>query len=200
MNSPHDPFSASFDAIEVDPAQARAAFDHALSIAAPTAAAPEIGAPGFYLIDDAGGRFSVDRDMGVVSVKDEAVLAREHGAVHTVKLRVVHASGEAFEQELQLRVTGMVPHMVGAEDMFAIGRELAPPPAPVVAAPQRPIAIAHWTNYSAAHAALGKAEIPRVRRSFIAAELPAMERVACAASLTITEELPAVGAHAPWSL
>lgn len=98
MTTPDD-FAQDFDAIEI----ARAA----------------AGEPGFYLADDAGCRFVVDREFGVVSLRDEALLANERGAVHSVKLRVVESTGESYELEMKLRVTGLVPHMLGAEELFA---------------------------------------------------------------------------------
>jgi hypothetical protein len=38
-------------------------------------AAPSLEEPGFYLVDDAGGRFRVDRQWGIVSVANDDVLA-----------------------------------------------------------------------------------------------------------------------------
>lgn len=98
MTTPDD-FAQDFDAIEI--------------------AHASTGEPGFYLADDAGGRFVVDRQFGVVSLRDEALLASERGAVHSVKLRVVEATGESYELEMKLRLTGLVPQMVGAEELFA---------------------------------------------------------------------------------
>ena len=208
MSSSHDPFSALFDAIDVDIERSPSALDHALAIAAPTAAAPDFTAPGFYLLDDVGGRFDVDREFGVITLKDESILATEHGAIHSVRLRVIEQSGASYDMDMRLRLTGRVPQMVGAEDnAFLVGlasgetHQAAPQ---AVAAPQpvaptsveKPEPIASWTRYAAAHAAPGKAELVRTRRTFIAAELPAI--AADIAALSIDEKLPPVGLRGPW--
>ena len=69
--------------------------------------------PGFYLVDDAGGRFIVDRQWGIVSVANDDVLAREPGAVHGVMLRVIEPSGASYQLPMQLRLTGR-EHPLGA--------------------------------------------------------------------------------------
>lgn len=211
MSSSHDPFSALFDAINVDIERSPSALDHALAIAAPTAAAPDFTAPGFYLLDDIGGRFAVDREFGVITLKDESILATEPGAIHSVRLRVIEQSGASYDMEMRLRLTGRVPQMVGAEDnaflvSLATGEthQAAPAAPQAVAAPQTvallpveaPAPIASWTRYAAAHAAPGKAELVRTRRTFISAELPAI--AAGSAALSIDEALPPVGLHGPW--
>ena len=211
MSSSHDPFSALFDAIDVDIERSPSALDHALAIAAPTAAAPDLTTPGFYLLDDVGGRFDVDRDFGVITLKDESVLATEHGAIHSVRLRVIEQSGASYDMEMRLRLTGRVPQMVGAEDSaFLVGlatgeTHQAAPAAPLAAAAPQAVAspaveppapIASWTRYAAAHAAPGKAELVRTRRTFISAELPAI--AADIAALSIDEALPPVGLRGPW--
>ena len=128
MNTPRDPFSAAFDSIEIDPAKAPSAeaFDRALAFCAPqddeqmlarSAAAPQT--PGFYLIDDAHGRFVVDHDTGVVSLKDESILDTEMGQIHPARLRVVESSGHIYTLDLLLRLTGRVPQMAGSEDLLA---------------------------------------------------------------------------------
>lgn len=155
MNQPLDPFAQSFDAIEVGQSDVRRAFEQAIALSAPSAAAPDFAAPGFYLVDDAGGRFVVDRDMGMVSLRDAALLVREAGAVHQVRLKVVQASGNGYELNMTLRVTGHVPQMVGAEE-FAFG-QAAPlfETAPTVS-PRRSIAWeAFSTTANAAPAPLG---------------------------------------------
>jgi hypothetical protein len=139
MTAPPDPFAINFDAIEIDPARAPApsAIERAL--------AATQDRPGFYLIGDAGGRFVVDREFGVISLRDEALLAREGDQVHAVRLRVVPSSGDSYELEMELRVTGMVPQMLGAED-FGLGGEIAEAPAPL--APRAPVV--PWTVFAAA--------------------------------------------------
>jgi len=166
MIPPLDPFALHFDSIEIDPTRAptRTAIEHALSLCAPpedallttTAAGPDFEAPGFHLLDDAGGRFVVDRDMGVVSLKDETWLAREPGAVHAVRLRVVERSGESYEMDLQLRLTGLVPQVVGAEEFAAIAG-LAPAPAVAdLPAPTRPLL--PWPTFAITTAVRASAE------------------------------------------
>lgn len=212
MMSSSDPFSASFDSIDLSgKAPSKEAIDHAFGVCAPSAAAPEFAEPGFYLIDDARGRFVVDRDMGVVSVKDEATFVQEQGSVHGVTLRVVERSGESYELAMQLRVTGMIPQMVGAEenDFFATAAVELKPRTLValkierepVAAPQpvAPTAITPWNEYAVAHAKLGKGQIVRPRRSLIVPPYPT-ESPFTDAALTISETLPQVGSTAPWSL
>jgi len=196
--SAHDPFSASFDSIEIDGTRPPlAAFDHALALAAPSTAAPEFAQAGFYLVDDAGGRFTIDREMGVVSLRDAATLERERFAIHTVRVNVIEQSGHSYEMEMQLRLTGLVPQMVGAEDaLFSIPSTEAPQQA--LAAPvELPIVESHWTKYAAANARAGKADIACTRRAFIQAELP----VIAISSATLTlGALPPVGLSSDWSL
>ena len=129
MIPPLDPFAQKFDSIDVDAARSpsAAAIDRAMEIAAPRAEAFET--PGFYLLDDAGGRFTVDRDFGVVSLADETLIVTERGQVHRVELKVVEASGATYNMEMRLRVTGRVPQMVGAEE-FAYLAELTAGPIP----------------------------------------------------------------------
>jgi hypothetical protein len=139
MTTTPDQFAQSFDAIEIDRTHrpSTAAIDSAL-------AACVGDQPGFYLADDADGRFVVDREFGVISLCDEALLATEHGRVHEVKLRVVQAAGDSYTLDLKLRVTGMVPQMVGAEDI-AFGADAAS-----VRTAAAPACVVPWTAFSAA--------------------------------------------------
>jgi len=136
MNQPLDPFAQNFDAIEIGGSDVRRAFEQALALSAPSAAAPEFATPGFYLLDDAGGRFAVDREFGVVSLQSDALLEHEYGAIHSVKLKVVEQSGASYELDMQLRITGHVPQMVGAEDFGFTPANAAP--TPIAAATPRP--------------------------------------------------------------
>jgi hypothetical protein len=117
MSTPRDPFSDSFDSIEIDPAKAPSAetIDRALAFCAPS----DDAAPGFYLIDNAQGRFIVDHDTGVVSLRDAGILDAERGQTHLARLRVVEASGHAYTIELSLLLTGAVPQMSGSDDLSA---------------------------------------------------------------------------------
>ena len=116
MTPPLDPFAKRFDSIEIERAPSAAAIESAFAAIAPTAAAPEDGQPGFFLLDDANGRFIVDREMGVVMLRDETLLTREHGAVYPARLRVVEPSGASYDLDLKLRPTGRVPQVLGSSE------------------------------------------------------------------------------------
>jgi hypothetical protein len=216
-----DPFTQQFDSIEIDPARtpSQAAIESAMALSAPredmltaTAAAPDIVQPGFSLLDDAGGRFVVDRDMGVVTLADEKLLNSERGDVHAVRLRVIEPSGATYELDMRLRITGRVPQMVGAEEFAAIAgltddtivvatrvpvlvTAAEPEQTPAIIAPS-PAQIA-WTRFSAAQA--HAARLPRIqpRRGFIAAEAPDTEQELSFAVEGLPASLPA---HLQWSL
>lgn len=174
MMTPPDPFSQRFDSINVE--------------RAPTPA----NEPGFCLADDAGGRFVIDREFGVVSLRDEKLLASELGQVYAVQLRVVEASGHSYVMELQLRVTGMVPQMVGAED-FGFGGETVTYETPK--APRVP-----WTAFAPARGLQSKPPLD-LRGAYgvlLSTTLPASnERIAIAFGETIPS--PA-SEQANWSL
>jgi len=148
MTQPLDPSAQSSDA-----SAARA--NNVFELPAKSCAS-DFARPGFYLMKDAGGRFVVDRDMGVVSLADAALLERERGATHQVRLKVVEASGESYELDMTLRVTGLVPQMVGPDEFAFGGGEGIEAPAP-----RRSIA---WESYSvtanAAPAPLGDEDAP----------------------------------------
>ena len=154
MSPPTAPFDETFDAIDLDSVAgpSRAAIEHAMAMCAPP---DEPAAPGFYLLDDADGRFVVDRDFGVVSLKDAATLERERGQIRAVRLKVLEASGLSYELELQLRITGVVPQVVGQEAQAAA---LLGEPAPQTSAPARELA---WTRFSPALAASAHRVLPR---------------------------------------
>lgn len=159
---------------------------------APDADAPPcapLAEAGFFLLDDAGGRFVVDREFGVVSVRDQSLVARERGEVHTAKLRVVEASGESYELDLRLRITGRVPQLVGAEEL-----------ADFLAAAEPALAPQPWTAFAAARSALGKAALELAPNGvFIEAPTPAAS--VAVASLVLHEAPPApAAAGAAWSL
>lgn len=84
--------------------------------------------PIFTLIDDAQGRFVVERETGVIALSDKSWLEREPGAVHVARLRVVEPSGLTYELDVPLRLTGLVPLMEGAEALDCSGY---PPDAPI---------------------------------------------------------------------
>ncbi len=117
-------------------------------------------APGFALIDDANGRFVIDAESGFVSVAHEDIVAREHGATHSVRIRVVESSGESYEMEMRLTITGIVPRMAGADAFgdFAVEapRTVNAPAAPQAQTPPAPFALSHWLDYAAFTAEPGK--------------------------------------------
>lgn len=216
MIPPLDPFAQKFDSIEVDPARvpAREAIESAMAQVAP-AAAPELPSPGFYLLSDANGRFIVDRDMGVVTLADETLLQTERNTAHGVRLRVVEPSGATYELDMQLRITGRVPQMLGAEEFAAIAGltdetilvaprvpvlivpKEEPAPSAEVARAESPITSVIWSRFAVAQGHMARTPRVQPRRSFIVPELPASnERVSLA-----FEGLPeGFSAHLPWSL
>ncbi|HRP11440.1 MAG TPA: hypothetical protein PLK37_10430 [Terricaulis sp.] len=138
--STNAPFGEAFDAIDLAATRAdRHAIERAMAHVAPAEA------PGFYLLDDAGGRFVVDRALGVVSLRDESILEAERNSVHAARLRVVEPSGACYEMEMKLRLTGRVPKMVGAEDIDFLAGAPAIDAPPASAAPR---AIS-WSAYAA---------------------------------------------------
>lgn len=190
MIPPLDPLAPNFDSIEIDPARAP-------SRAAIEVATPE--GPGFHLLDDAGGRFVVDREMGVVSLADDALLERERGAVHLARLRVVEPSGASYELQMWLRLTGRVPQMVGAEEFADIaGVEVAPAP-DAAAAPLPRVA---WTRFTAACGAFARPALGAETAPYgalLAPELPPADAVP--AELALAGALPApASAAAAWTI
>jgi len=204
MNQPLDPFAQKFDAINVTQSGARDAFEQVLAVAAPTAAARELAEPGFYLLDDADGRFIVDRSMGVVSLADEALLERERDAEHDVRLKVVEQSGESYELDMRLRVTGLVPQMVGADD-FGFAAPVAPElkPAARIAIVEAPRPQVAWSRFTATSNAGAPPSLSTCGAApygaLICTQMPAANL--SAAALVLDETLPPPSGHgARWSL
>lgn len=155
--------------------------------------------PGFHLIDDAQGRFVVDRQWGIVSLANDDTLVRETGSVHAVRLRVIETSGASYELSMQLRLTGRVPQMVGAEEfgaLAALTNNLLPDLQGALngQAPTKHTPGIGWNAFSAALARAGKAPLP----TQIGAELPATAQTA---ALAFADLAPSVmPADAAWSL
>lgn len=154
MISPPDPFALHFDSIPVEPDPP--------PTPAPSVLAPQ--APGFYLVDDCNGRFSIDRETGIVSLQHEHLLSIEAGAIHPVHIRVIEMSGGHYDLKFRLRMTGRVPQIAGAEENDALAglaaaplrdlmtpeqkveqQDLAPEPAPLP-----------WVRFSAVQMPKGK--------------------------------------------
>ncbi len=194
MIPPGPPFAIQFDSIELDPVRAPTAeaIERALAMCAPEEA--PMDTPGFYLLDDSGGRFEVDRDLGIVSLKDERLLEREAGSVRAARLRVIEPSGASYELELRLRLTGRIPQLVGGEENdFLLG-----PNAPPAAAPKEP-AQAFRESIGVTRIALGAiAADARFGDALAAPSLPAFE---CQASIALADAMPSPSAiDAAWSL
>ncbi len=196
MNPPLDPFALEFDSIEIDPTRAPspAAFEHALALAAHEA-------PGFYLLDNAGGRFVIDREFGVVSLRDEGILLLERDTVQVARIKVIESSGASYEMDLTLRLTGRVPQVVGAED-FALPSDVAPaielPPAPQLA----PRDTVHWASYAPStsnHAAASIGDEDAPFGALLGPDMP--RRLGGSAFLSLNEALPAPAPRrAHWSV
>lgn len=189
MSTP-TPFAEAFDAI--DPARADRA-----AIARATAHAAQPQEPGFYLRDDCGGRFVVDRTLGVVSLRDESILDAERGSVHTVKLCVIEPSGARYELDMKLRLNGLVPTMVGAEEFdFLAAAPQLDGPAQAPAPPRAP-----WIAYAAATGAARPAAIREEARFGAAVDHPAPPQAPGPYRLHLFTPLPAPAEKsAAWSL
>lgn len=206
---PLDPFSQRFDSIEVDPDRtpAREAIESAMSYLGPreTVKAQE---PGFYLLDDANGRFVIDREMGIVTLADDSILQSERNAVYGVRLRVIEPSGTMYELEMRLRVSGRVPQMIGAEEFAAIAgltdeTILVAPRVPVLVVPKdepkAPVEItpANWTRFAVAQGHQSRTPRQQPRRGLIIGDLPQTNE---SISLEFDGLPRSFSAHLPWSL
>jgi len=170
MTSPSDPLESSHH-------HSHEAFAHRASPHG------ELDAPGFYLLDDCDGRFEIDRDWGVISLKDESVLKREHGLVHVARIRVVEQSGEAYELDLKLRMSGRVPQLV-SDGAFEDDDEEGD--TPQMNAPR-----IHWTRYVAVAGLYTPASLPDNDAPYGAMLRVHMPSVAVGfAGLTLIEDLP----------
>jgi hypothetical protein len=142
--------------------------------------------PGFYLLDDAGGRFVVDPEFGFISLRDEALLESERGQVHNARLKVVEPSGAAYELVLRLRLSGRVPQVVSESE--------APAATPLASLPW-----AHFTAFLGARVerALSEEHAPF---ALLAAQ-PALASDVAACDLRIGAPPPRpASARANWSL
>jgi hypothetical protein len=185
MSTPSNPFDSSD--FNPNSKASSEAIDRTLAFCgAPQEA---LDAPGFYLLDDADGRFVVDRDWGVISLKDETVLEKEHGAIHVARLRVVEQSGETYELDLKLRLTGRVPQLVPEEAFNEDGEEVSVPRI-------------HWTRYVAVAGLYTPASLPdndAPYGSLLTVHTPSV--AAGFAGLTLIEDLPSPAArNAVWTI
>jgi hypothetical protein len=119
------------------------------------------------LIDDAGGRFAIDPETGVISLADPGLARSEFGRVHRVRVRSLDLVGGAYEATFHLRVASPLPEAVMPDgaDPFAPSSDphffaLAPPPA----APMRA-----WREIAAAAGVVNKRSAAREDAPFGAA-------------------------------
>ena len=205
---PLDPFSQNFDAVDPAHAPTRAAIESAMAHIA-----PRKEEPGFYLLNDANGRFVIDREVGVVTLADDSILQTERNSVHAARLRVVEPSGTSYELDMQLRISGHVPQMLGAEEFAAIAGLtdetilvaprvpllIIPKDEPVVATPrvEAPVTPASWTRFAVAQGHQSRAPRQQPRRGFIVGDLPAVDE---SISLEFDGLPRSFSAHLPWSL
>jgi hypothetical protein len=207
--STSDDFASRFDSIQIERANAFAD--------KPEGDDPL--APGYTLLDDANGRFAIERETGIISVLRDDTLAADAGRTFAVTLRCVERSGMTYTQTLQLRVTGRVPQIVGdaandALSMFASGSVWDD--APIVPAKRRVamafgdakketpeparVTRAEWSAFSVfrAHAARQPLNNDGAFGALVAAELPPVH---VDAMLALGAELPApASAHASWAI
>ncbi|MBL8549939.1 MAG: hypothetical protein JNJ73_08125 [Hyphomonadaceae bacterium] len=104
------------------------------------------------LIDDAGGRFAIDPDTGVISLADPALMRDEFGRIHKVRVR----SGE-YEATFHLRVAAPLPEVVMANGADPFGmdpfaHDVLPVPGEhmFVLAPPPPGPVKAWCELAAA--------------------------------------------------
>lgn len=201
-----DDFASRFDSISVE---SSAAF-------ADKPEGDDPLAPGYTLLDDAGGRFAIERETGIISVLHDDTLTTDAGRVFAVTLRCVERSGITYAQTYQVRVTGRVPQIVGDAANEALSTLASGPlwdGAPIVPARRR-VAMAfgaakaeapeparsEWSAFSVfrAHAARQPLNEIGAFGALVAANLPSVH---VDAALALGAELPApASAHANWSL
>ena len=187
MTSPPDPFSAFFDSVELDPSTKPTpeTIERAIAFCGPPQYRAET--PGFHLINDAGGRFVVDSLTGVISLRDEAILECERGAIHAARLLVIEQSGERYELDLKLRLSGRVPQLVSEENALSdTSVAVEHDDKDVISVPR-----IHWTRYVAVAglytpASLVESDAPY--GAMLSVHLPGV--AAGFAGLTLVEDLP----------
>jgi hypothetical protein len=203
MIPPLDPFTQKFDSVDPATAPTREAIENAMAHVA-----PRKEEPGFYLLNDANGRFVIDREMGVVTLADDAILQTERHSVHAARLRVVEPSGASYELDMQLRISGRVPQMLGAEEFAAIAgltdeTILVAPRVPLLIVPKdepkAPVEITpmNWTRFAVAEGHQSRKPRQQPRRSFIIGDTPATNE---SISLDFDGLPRSFSAHLPWSL
>jgi hypothetical protein len=158
----------------------------------------EDAVPGFYLADDADGRFVIDHETGVISVFNEALITREFGAVYMVRLRVVERDGGAYEFAIRLKITGVVPQTAGEDEAslsIAVPHMIDSSQVDEDGGPS-PFSARAWTLYAAARAEPGRWREPAPRRPLT---LPALLPTAAPCQAALTLEDAATHAFLSWS-
>ena len=193
MIPPLAPSLLSLDSVDVDAAHASSAhaIDSALALCARKESEAE--APGFYLLDDAGGRFVIDREIGVVTLGDDSLLATERGATHLAPLRVIEPSGARYDMDLRLRISGRVPQMASIEESDLL------PEIDDAASVEPSVAWSAFAAFAGTRAdSLLAAEDAPLGSLISGPNLPALELSQCVFALTEASPAPA-SAAAIWS-
>jgi hypothetical protein len=152
--------------------------------------------PAFALLDDAGGRFVVDRRTGLISLADETLLETERGSLYQVRLQGREASSDLYEMTLTLKINGMMPSMVTSDDAPLVGLEAVHiEPAPETAEVARldgEAAHLPWRDYAAFFAQDGDFPSPHMDALFgVACDFGLEERYDLNdAALTLVEPAP----------
>jgi len=174
-------------------------------------------APGYTLLDDAGGRFAIERETGIISVLHDDTLTTDAGRTFAVTLRCVERSGITYAQTFQVRVTGRVPQIAGDSANEALSTLAAGPlwdGAPIMPArrrvamafgaakPTEPARVTRsdWSAFAVfhAHAAREPLSDHGAFGALVAAHLPSVH---VDAALALGAELPPPApAHANWTL
>ncbi|HVZ99860.1 MAG TPA: hypothetical protein VG841_06055 [Caulobacterales bacterium] len=194
MIAPEDPFALHFDAITPDPALAARTLDDPMLRIPLESEAHGLSAPGFFLLNDANGRFVVDREMGVISVASAEVLETERDSIHVVRLKVVEASGSEYELDLRLKLNGYVPQIAEAGEFGEL-----PPLAPIADAEPAPVPCAPFTRFRAFELGRVGPLGPEDAAFGALIEPPALSSAASHAALALDAAIPASAArHARW--
>lgn len=127
-------FTDSFTPHENSPPEG--ALLHGDASAEDVAHAPE---PTFVLLDDAGGRFAIDPDTGVVTLASDDLLQTDFGQIFEARLRGRELTGDIYEMSLRLCITGHVPKIADSafNDAFQLP-PMTPPEFEAAPAPPAP--------------------------------------------------------------
>ncbi|MGE0827883.1 MAG: hypothetical protein AB7O04_00840 [Hyphomonadaceae bacterium] len=96
------------------------------SFGAPPARTGARAGAGHLLLDDAGGRFTIDPASGIVSLKDASARRHELGHIHSVRVRSVGPDGAAYDSTFHLRIAEPLPEVVLPNGADPLGLEHDP--------------------------------------------------------------------------